>query len=86
MKHLLQFTPDGRIQPHWHPGTPWRERMRLAKAFRAFVDGIDPRDRTGFYRFDVDEDGNAIVGGRAEPPQHQARVVKWSRALSGGRS
>jgi hypothetical protein len=65
MKHLVQFTVDGRIQPWWRPGTPWREVRRLACAFRAFTDGLDPRDRIGFYRFDVDEDGNAMIGGRA---------------------
>lgn len=64
MKHLLHFTGD-RIQPLWAPGTPFRERFRLARAFRAFAEGLDPHDRVGYFRFDVDADGNALVGGRA---------------------
>lgn len=66
MRHLIHFT-DGHIQPLWAPGTPFRERFRLARAFRAFAEGLDPRDREGFFRFDVDADGNALVGGRAKP-------------------
>jgi hypothetical protein len=66
MKHLLHITPDGQIRPLWAPGTPFRERMRLAKAFRVFVEGIDPHDRApGFYRFGIEDDGNAWIGGRA---------------------
>lgn len=80
MRHLIHFT-DGRIQPLWAPGTPFRERFRLARAFRAFAEGLDPRDREGFFRFDVDEDGNAIVGGRAAHQQPPVRVQKWSAAL-----
>lgn len=66
MRHLIHFT-DGHIQPLWAPGTPFRERFRLARAFRAFAEGLDPRDREGFFRFDVDDDGNALVGGRERP-------------------
>lgn len=65
MKHLVHVGPSG-LTPHWHPSTTWPERKRLAAAFRAFVEGIDPHDHeTGFYRFDVDADGNAMIGGRA---------------------
>lgn len=85
MRHLIHFT-DGRIQPLWAPGTPFRERFRLARAFRAFAEGLDPRDREGFFRFDVDADGNAMVGGRATyqypsvgmGESEVVRVQKWS--------
>jgi hypothetical protein len=66
MKHLLHITPAG-LQVLWKPGTPWKTRRRLAVAFLAFAEGIDPHDHApGFYRFDVDDDGNAMIGGRAE--------------------
>lgn len=80
MRHLIHFT-DGRIQPLWAPGTPFRERFRLARAFRAFAEGLDPRDREGFFRFDVDADGNAMVGGRATYMYPRVHVRKWSATV-----
>lgn len=81
MRHLIHFT-DGRIQPLWAPGTPFRERFRLARAFRAFAEGLDPRDREGFFRFDVDADGNAMVGGRATLYLYpRVQVRKWSATV-----
>lgn len=66
MNHLLHVTAAG-LQPLWKPGTPWKVRRALARAYRAFADGIDPHDiAPGYYRFGVDDDGNALIGARVE--------------------
>lgn len=72
--HLLHVTDRG-VHLHWKIGATVEEIQSAGRACRAFAGrylvhhpegGVPMKHPLGWFRFGVDDDGNALVGGRVK--------------------